>query len=231
MSERLRAVIADDHYLVREGVRRALTGSGEVEVVADAGSAIELEVVVDHEVPDVVVTDIRMPPGNGTDGIEAAHRIRARHPSIGVVVLSQYNDAAYAMDLLRHGTAGLAYLLKERIGDPATLVGAVQAVAAGGSRLDPAVVEALVRAPRREASPLGQLTEREHDVLELMAQGRSNSGIAGALHLSESSIEKYATSVFAKLGLSDEPHLHRRVAAVIAFLHEEGLAQPIEPGQ
>jgi DNA-binding NarL/FixJ family response regulator len=185
----VRVVIADDHYLVREGVRRALTTSGGIEVVADAGSAGELELVVDRELPEVVVTDIRMPPGNGTDGIDAAHRIRARYPNIGIVVLSQYNDATYAMELLRDGVGGLAYLLKERIGDPAALVGAVEAVASGGSRIDPDVIASLVRSAP-QSSPLGGLTDRERDVLAQMAEGRTNAGIAEHLHLSESSIER-----------------------------------------
>lgn len=227
MGARLRVVVADDHYLVREGVRRALTGEGAIEVIAVVGDADELERVVDRERPDAVVTDIRMPPGHGTEGIDAAHRIRARHPRVGIVVLSQYNDAAYAMDLLRNGTAGMAYLLKERIGDPQELVTAVETVVAGGSRIDPDVVSALVHASRA-SSPLSELSPREHDVLGLMAQGRTNAAIASVLHLSESSIEKYASSLFSKLGLSDERHVHRRVAAVLAYLHDQGAARPLD---
>ncbi|WP_347345873.1 response regulator transcription factor [Microbacterium sp.] len=228
MTTRLRAVVADDHYLVREGVRRALTADGTIEVIAVVGDAEELERVVDREVPDAVVTDIRMPPTHGTEGIEAAHRIRLRHPTIGVVVLSQYNDAAYAMDLLRGGTAGMAYLLKERIGDPRTLIRAVTTVAEGGSQIDPDVVASLVHAGRA-SSHLAALTDRERDVLGLMAQGRTNAAIAQELHLSESSIEKYASSLFSKLGLSDERHVHRRVAAVLAYLQDQRSARPIEP--
>jgi DNA-binding NarL/FixJ family response regulator len=169
-----------------------------------------------------------MPPGHRTEGIDAAHRLRERDPGLGVVVLSQYADATYAFELLRDGTAGLAYLLKERVGDPEELVAAVRAVAAGGSVIDPDVVAALVaRNSRPETSRLTHLTERERDVLGQMAQGRTNAAIAGALHLSESSIEKYATSIFAKLGLTDEPQVHRRVAAVLAFLNEAGRAQPL----
>jgi DNA-binding NarL/FixJ family response regulator len=226
MTPPLRVVVADDHYLVREGVRRALMNEGTIEVVAVVGSADELERVVNREVPDAVVTDIRMPPGHGTEGIDAAHRIRARHPRIGIVVLSQHNDATYAMELLRDGTAGMAYLLKERIGDPRALVDAVEAVVAGGSRIDPEVVASLVQAGR-SSSPLATLTDREGEVLALMAQGLTNAGIAERLHLSESSIEKYASSLFAKLGLSDEPHTHRRVAAVLAYLHDQGSAKPL----
>lgn len=225
----LRVVIADDHYLVREGVRRALaSAAGAIEVVAAVGSADELELVVDREAPDAVVTDIRMPPRNATDGIDAAHRIRTRHPGVGVVVLSQYNDATYAMELLRDGVEGLAYLLKERIGDPAALVAAVEAVAGGGSRIDPDVVAALVRRTSDASSPLGSLTDREREVLAQMAEGRTNAGIAEQLHLSESSIEKYASSLFAKLDLNDEPFVHRRVAAVLAYLHGQGMARPLD---
>jgi DNA-binding NarL/FixJ family response regulator len=228
MGERLRVVIAEDHYLVREGTRRALEDSGVIEVLAGVGTPDELEDAVARLEPDVVVTDIRMPPGHRTEGIDATHRLRQRDPGLGVVVLSQYADATYAFELLRDGTAGLAYLLKERVGNPDELVAAVRAVAAGGSVIDPDVVAALVaRNSRPETSRLTHLTERERDVLGQMAQGRTNAAIAGALHLSESSIEKYATSIFSKLGLTDEPQVHRRVAAVLAFLNEAGRAQPL----
>jgi DNA-binding NarL/FixJ family response regulator len=228
VSAPLRVAIAEDHYLVREGVRRALEADPALEVVAAVGSATELEDAVARLAPDVVVTDIRMPPGHHTDGIAAAHRIRERQPGIGVVVLSQYADPTYAFELLGAGSAGLAYLLKERVGDPEALVRAVQEVAAGGSVIDPDVVAALVGHGRAgPASPLGSLTARERDVLGQMAQGRTNAAIAGQLHLSESSIEKYATSIFAKLGLNEEPQTHRRVAAVLAFLQQAGRAQPL----
>jgi DNA-binding NarL/FixJ family response regulator len=220
--------IAEDHYLVREGTRRALEEGGEIEVVAAVGSPGELEAVVDRVRPDVVVTDIRMPPSHHTEGIDAAHRIRAAHPGIGVVVLSQYADATYALELLRDGTSGLAYLLKERVGDPDQLVHAVREVARGGSVVDPDVVSALVgNNAQRQRSLLVHLTARERDVLEQMAQGRTNAAIGAELHLSESSIEKYATSIFSKLGLGDEPTVHRRVAAVLAFLRDAGRAQPL----
>jgi DNA-binding NarL/FixJ family response regulator len=229
--EGLRVVIAEDHYLVREGTRQVLDEADGIAVVAAVGSGMELEQVVDRERPDVVVTDIRMPPDHGTEGIEAARRIRARHPGIGVVVLSQYADASYAMDLLRDGTAGRAYLLKERVGDPAQLVAAVRTVATGGSWIDPDVVAAMVEHGTRQAtSPLRELTPRELEVLEQMARGRTNAAIASALGLSESSIEKYSTSVFLKLGLSDEPETHRRVAAVLTLLHDQGRARPIADG-
>jgi DNA-binding NarL/FixJ family response regulator len=228
MPDPLRVAIADDHYLVREGTRRALEDSGEVTVVAAVGSAVELEEAVEEHLPDVVVTDIRMPPSHHTEGIDAAHRIRAAHPEIGVVVLSQYAESTYAFELLGEGTAGLAYLLKERVGDPRQLVHAVREVASGGSVVDPDVVGALVASnAQQRRSPLSHLTDRERDVLERMAQGRTNAAIAEQLSLSESSIEKYATSIFAKLGLSDEPQTHRRVAAVITLLRDAGRAQPL----
>ena len=230
MARLLRAVIADDHYLVREGVRRALTDSGDIDVIAVVGDADELERVVHREHPDVVVTDIRMPPGHGTEGIDAAHRIRRTHPDTGVVVLSQYNDAAYAMELLRDGASGLAYLLKERVGDPATLLAAVRDVVAGGSRIDPDVIASLVGRPGPASSPLAGLTDRERAVLAQMAEGRTNAAIAEHLHLSESSVEKYATALFAKLGLSHEPGVHRRVAAVLAYLDDQGRAQSLAGG-
>lgn len=228
MPDPLRIAIADDHFLVREGTRRALEDSSEVTVVAAVGSAVELEAAVEQHLPDVVVTDIRMPPSHRTEGIDAAHRIRSAHPEIGVVVLSQYAESTYAFELLGQGTAGLAYLLKERVGDPKQLLHAVHEVARGGSVVDPDVVGALVASnAQQRRSPLAQLTDRERDVLERMAQGRTNAAIAEQLSLSESSIEKYATSIFAKLGLSDEPQTHRRVAAVITFLRDAGRAQPL----
>jgi DNA-binding NarL/FixJ family response regulator len=228
MAERLRVAIAEDHYLVREGTRRILEDSGEIEVVAAVGNPAELADAVTRLRPDVIITDIRMPPTHHTEGIDAAHRIRANHPGTGVVVLSQYADANYALELLRDGTEGLAYLLKERVGDPDALVHAVREVARGGSVVDPDVVAALVGGhAQRARSPLAELTERERDVLAQMAEGRTNAAIAAELHLSESSIEKYATSIFAKLGLSDEPQTHRRVAAVLTFLRDAGRAQPL----
>jgi DNA-binding NarL/FixJ family response regulator len=224
----LRVVVAEDHYLVRQGIRLALEETGAVTVVATVGSARDLDLVVAREHPDAVVTDIRMPPEHQTEGIEAAHRIRAAYPGVGVVVLSQYADATYAMDLLRDGTDGLAYLLKERVAEPAHLLSAVREVVEGGSAIDPAVVAAMVEHGRhRESSPMRSLTDRERDVLAQMAQGCSNAGIAEALHLSVSSVEKYSTSVFAKLGLADEPLVHRRVAAVLAFLHTQGRSTPL----
>lgn len=184
--------------------------------------------LVDHGQIDVVVTGIRLPPDHHTEGIDAAHRIRERHPRIGIVVLSQHADATYAIELLRNGTDGLAYLLKERIGEPRQLLAAIDTVAAGGSVIDPDVVGVLVdQTARRLESPVGKLTARERDVLHHMAQGRTNAGVAAELNLSESSVEKYATSIFARLSLTDEPLVHRRVAAVLTYLHQSGQAGPL----
>lgn len=228
MTGPLRVVIADDHYLVREGVRQALERSGRAIVIAAVGDASELESAVDAELPDVVVTDIRMPPHNRTDGIDAARRIRTSHPDTGILVLSQYNDPSYARQLLEDGVTGVGYLLKERVGDPVRLIAAVEEVAAGGSVVDPEVVASLVaRTERNPHSQTATLTDRERDVLAAMAEGRTNSAIADRLHLSVSSIEKYSSSIFSKLGLLDEPDIHRRVAAVLAYLDDRGRAQPI----
>lgn len=218
MGDRLRIVIAEDNYLVREGTRRLLEDSGEIDVLAAVGDAAQLRDAVRRLAPDAVLTDIRMPPGHHMEGIDAAHAIRAEHPGIGVAVLSQHTDESYAFALLRDGTAGLAYLLKDRLGDLEDLVRALREVARGGSVIDPQVVDALVaRRTRTATSPLAALTARELDVLREMAQGKTNSGIEQALHLSTSTIEKHVNSIFGKLGLAEEP-VHRRVAAVLTFL-------------
>lgn len=230
MPDRLRVVIAEDNYLVREGTRRLLEDSQAVEVAASVGTAAELIDAVERLQLDAVVTDIRMPPGHHMEGIEAAHVIRARHPDVGVVVLSQYANESYAFELLRNGTSGLAYLLKERVGDLEELLRALRQVAAGQSAIDPKVVEALVaRRARLAESAVARLTPREVDVLQEMAQGKANSAIAESLSLSESAVEKHVSSIFAKLGLSEEPHLHRRVAAVLAFLKDAGRTEEL-PG-
>jgi DNA-binding NarL/FixJ family response regulator len=221
MSKLVRVVIAEDNYLVREGTRRLLEDSGEVEVVAAVGSADELLDAVDRLHPDAVLTDIRMPPGHDMEGIAAAHQIRKKHPQVGVVVLSQHADEAYAFQLLKDGTAGLAYLLKERVGDTDELLRALRETIAGRSVIDPAVVEALLASRTRQAhSPLASLTPRETDVLREMAQGKTNAAVAESLSVSESAVEKYANAIFSKLGLSEEPQVHRRVAAVLAFLRD-----------
>jgi len=217
----VRVVFAEDNYLVREGTSALLQATDEVELIGTASSFDELMTAVEELKPDVVLTDIRMPPSNTTEGIDAARRIRADHPDIGVVVLSQFAEEAYAYELLKDGAAGLGDLLKERVANLEELVRAINEVAKGGSVLDPKVVEALVSAKDRMAhSPLAQLTEREREVLENMAQGKNNASIAKSLFLTERAVEKHINSLFHKLGLSEETDVHRRVKAVLAFLRE-----------
>ncbi|MEU5540609.1 response regulator transcription factor [Streptomyces sp. NPDC020362] len=219
MPDRMRVVIAEDHYLVREGTRRLLEDTGEVVVVAAVGTADELLDAVHRLRPDAVIADIRMPPDHHTEGITAAHAVRAAHPGIGVVVLSQHANEHYAFALFQHGTDGLAYLLKERIGELEELLRALREVAAGRSVIDPRIVEVLVGSLTRTTdAPLSQLTRRELDVLRHMAQGKNNRSIAESLSLSESTIEKHVNSTFAKLGLAEETQLHRRVTAVLTYL-------------
>lgn len=220
MHERLRVIIAEDNYLVREGTRRLLEDSGVIDVVAAVGDAEQLQDATRRLAPDAVLTDIRMPPGHHMEGIAAAHAIRAEHPGVGVVVLSQHSDESYAVALLQDGTAGLAYLLKDRLGDLDELLRALREVAAGGSVIDPAVVETLVaRRTRNANSPLASLTPRELDVLREMARGRTNAGIEKALYLSPSTVERHINAIFGKLALGQAP-VHRRVAAVLAFLQQ-----------
>jgi DNA-binding NarL/FixJ family response regulator len=222
MADRLRVVLADDHYLVREGTRSLLEDTGQVDVVATAADADQLRTAVAQHHPDVVITDIRMPPTHSTEGIQAAHEIRRKFPDTGVVALSQYVDGGYALELFKNGTDGLGYLLKERIGDLDELLAAVQAVAEGGSTIDPRIVEALVRSRTDAAnSPLRHLTARELDVLREMAQGKNNAGVAAALHLSESAVEKHVSSIFLKLGVVEDSQISRRVAAVLTYLQDE----------
>ena len=217
----VRVVFAEDNYLVREGTAALLQGAGDVEIVALASDLHELMSAVDEHRPDVVLTDIRMPPTNTTEGIDAARRIRELHPSIGVVVLSQFADDAYAYELLKDGASGLGYLLKERVGDLDEIVRALSEVANGGSVLDPKIVESLVsRRERGVRSPLSHLTDREREVLGHMAQGKNNAAIAKSMFLTERAVEKHINSLFHKLDLSEEPDVHRRVMAVLAFLHE-----------
>jgi DNA-binding NarL/FixJ family response regulator len=217
----LRIVFAEDDYLVREGTAALLAEVGEVEVAATVGDLDSLLAAVGQLRPDAVLTDIRMPPTKTTEGIDAARRIRAEHPDTGVVVLSQFAEDEYAYELLKHGAEGLGYLLKERVADIEEIVRALRDVAAGGSVLDPKVVEGLVARREREArSPLAHLTEREREVLSLMAEGKNNAAVAGSLFLTERAVEKHINSLFHKLGLSEEPNVHRRVMAVLTFLRE-----------
>src|SRR4029079_15826314 len=221
----LRVVVAEDNLLVREGIIKLLEHQAGIEVAGSCGTYDELIALVDAERPDVVLTDIRMPPTGTDEGIRAALALRDSHPSTGVVVLSQFVDPAYALALLERGSEGRAYLLKERVSDAGQIVHAVEEVARGGSVIDPMWVEALVnqRASKKE-SALERLTPREREVLDQMAQGRNNAGIAQALFLSERAVEKHVNSLFSKLGLSEEPDVHRRVKAVLLFLSESPAA-------
>jgi len=217
----IRIVLAEDHFLVREGVRRLLETQSDLEVAAVCDDLDSLLAAVKAEQPDVVITDIRMPPGNTDEGIQAAGRLRETDPDVGVVVLSQYANPSYALALLESGSAGRAYLLKERVQDVVHLVSAIHAVAEGGSLIDPKVVEALVAENARgEESRLSLLTPREHDVLREMAEGRSNAAIGESLFLAERSVEKVIHSIFLKLGLTWEASVHKRVKAVILYLAE-----------
>jgi DNA-binding NarL/FixJ family response regulator len=217
----IRLVLAEDQYLVREGIRRLLEMRPNLEVAAVCGDLDSLLAAVDAEQPDVVVTDIRMPPGGTDEGIQAAERLRETNPEIGVVVLSHYANPSYALALLEHGSARRAYLLKERVKDVEQLEAAIRAVAEGGSVIDPKVVEALVAENARgEESPLNELTPRERDVLREMAAGKNNAAIAEALFLTERSVENVIHSIFLKLGLTWEPAVHKRVKAVIVYLAE-----------
>ena len=217
----LRVVFAEDNYLVREGTVALLSSVDDVEVVGTAAAYDELIAAVETGSPDAVLTDIRMPPTGTDEGIRAAKAIRASHPEVGVVVLSQFTDEEYAYELLKDGAEGLGYLLKERVADVGEVVRALNEVARGGSVLDPKVVEALVAAKDRMAhSPLASLTDREREVLSHMAQGQNNAAIAKSLFLTERAVEKHINSLFHKLDLTEEPDVHRRVMAVLAFLRE-----------
>jgi DNA-binding NarL/FixJ family response regulator len=219
----IRIVIAEDNYLVREGVVRLLETCDDVAVVGVAEDHDGLLVAVDEHTPDVVITDIRMPPTGTDEGVRAAAELRVRHPDVGVVVLSQYVEPGYALALLEDGSSGRAYLLKERVSDVEQLLAAIHEVARGGSVIDPRVVETLVDArTRNRDSPIDLLTNREREVLGEMAQGRNNAGVASALGLSERAVEKHINAVFSKLGLSEEPDVHRRVKAVLVYLSDSG---------
>ena len=217
-------LIAEDQYLMREGTRRLLAERGEVEVV---GVAHDLESVLAEAgrlEPDVVLMDVKMPPTFSMEGIEAAHAIKAARPQTGIVMLTQHDDEEYVWALLEHGVAGYGYLHKVRVGDVDQLVRAIGEVAAGGSVLDPRIVETLLaRRSRKPGSPLAELTDAELDVLRLMAEGKSNQAIASGLFVSVGTIEKRIAIVFAKLGLQQEPELNRRVAAVLIYLRESAV--------
>ncbi|HZA90014.1 MAG TPA: response regulator transcription factor [Solirubrobacterales bacterium] len=212
----MRVVVAEDSVLLREGIVRLLSESG-LEVVGQAGDAEDLLRKAGAHRPDVVIADIRMPPDNTDDGLRAAIEIRERHPGTGVLVLSAYVEEAYALELVGDDASGIGYLLKDRVADVEGFVDAVRRVAAGGSALDPEVVSSLLGRTRR-ADPLDELTGREREVLELMAEGRSNRAIAEGLVITERAVEKHVTSIFGKLGLEPTVEDHRRVLAVLTFL-------------
>jgi DNA-binding NarL/FixJ family response regulator len=226
----IRIVLADDDYLVREGVRRLLELQPDLEPVAVCGDLDSLLDAVAREEPDVVVTDIRMPPTGLDEGIQAAQLLRESHPATGVVVLSQHADPLYAIELFEKGSAGRAYLLKERVDDIELLAGAIRTVAAGGSVTDPAIVDTLVSArSRSEPSPLAELTARERDVLREIAEGKNNAAVAAALFITERAVEKLIHSIFLKLGLSWEENVNRRVKAVLLYLSEHSVGDPRRP--
>lgn len=215
----IRVVLAEDNVLLRDGVSRLIGATDDLELAGVCGDLPGLLELVEQHGPDVVVTDIRMPPTGTDEGIRAAATLRASRPEVGVVVLSQYANPRYALDLLAGGSERRAYLLKERVSDVDELVVAIRTVADGGSVIDPKVVEALVAASAtRRTSDLDRLTKRETEILQEMATGKSNSAIAKALILSERAVEKHSNSIFSKLGLSEERNLNRRVKAVLLYL-------------
>jgi DNA-binding NarL/FixJ family response regulator len=224
-STTIRVVVADDTLLVREGVQRLLEACDDLDVVGVADSLDALLAAVEAHEPHVVVTDIRMPPTFTDEGIRAAAAIRRMSPKTGVVVLSQFAEPAYAVELFSHGTEGRAYLLKDRISETGQVPDAVREVAAGGSVTDPSIVELLVSAAHGTTDPLADLTPRELDVLSCIAQGKNNAGIAATLDVSEKAVENIINSLFPKLGLLPEPTVHRRVLAVLLFLDAQSNAR------
>jgi DNA-binding NarL/FixJ family response regulator len=225
-----RVIVADDSFIVREGLREILAAGSGIQVVGACGDLDELLAGVETERPDVVITDIRMPPSNTDEGIQAAAKLRETHPGLGVVVLSQYSDPGFVLALLEAGSDGRAYLLKERVHDLMQLTSAVETVASGGSVIDPKIVEVLVAARARGGnSRLADLTERERDVLGEIAQGKSNIAIAESLRLSKRAVEKHTHSIFSKLGLANAEEVSRRVKATLLFLADAEEA-PSYPG-
>ncbi len=217
----LRVVVAEDNLLVREGIVRLLSTAPDIDVVALCGDYKQVIAAVEDQDPDVVVTDIKMPPTSTDEGIRLAGQLRGRHPSVGVVVLSQYSNPGYVLALFEDGSDGRGYLLKERLGDRSVLVSAIRSVAAGGSSLDPKVVDVLVFARSEAASsPLADLTPREREVLAEIAQGKSNTAIAEALFLTRRAVEKHINSIFTKLGLGSADDVSKRVKATLMFLAE-----------
>ncbi len=223
----IRLLLAEDNVLLREGLVRLFAQSDAVELIGAVGTLPELLAFVDNDPPDVVLTDIRMPPTHTDEGIQAARHLREHHPNVGVVVLSQYSSPGYAHALFEDGSDARAYLLKDRVADIDEVVFAIEAVARGSSVVDPKIVEELVSArSRRPRSPIEQLTAREREILAEIASGKSNVAIANTLFLSERAIEKHSNSIFSKLGLSQEPDVNRRVKAVLLYLAAERTALP-----
>jgi DNA-binding NarL/FixJ family response regulator len=222
----IRVALAEDTFIVREGIEQVLAAAAEIDVVASCEDMPSLLEAVDRDPPDVVLTDIRMPPGDSDEGLQIAARLRDSHPDVGVVVLSQHSDPGFALRLLDSGSDGRAYLLKERISDRSQLVSAIEAVAAGGSFIDPKVVEGLVAAKARtENSPLSEMTPREMEVLSAVAEGKSNAAIAAELVLTKRAVEKHINAIFLKLGLTyapDSEGIAKRVRATLIFLAEAG---------
>ena len=219
----IRVALAEDHALLREGISRLVAANEDFELVGVAADLPQLLKIVGEQRPDVVVTDIRMPPTGTDEGVKAAAWIWEHHPQTGVVVLSQFTAPAYAVALLEHGSSGRAYLLKEHVGSADELAHAIRTVAQGGSVIDPLVVDELVRARTRERQAgLSSLTPRETEILAEMAQGKSNSAIAAAVFVTERAVEKHTNSIFMKLGLSEEKDINRRVKAVLLFLSQRG---------
>jgi DNA-binding NarL/FixJ family response regulator len=222
----LRVVVAEDSLLMREGICQVIDRQPDLEVVADCVDLPGLRQALATELPDVVVTDVRMPPSFTDEGIRIAVELRGSHPELGVVVLSQYAEPGYANQLLGGGSAGRAYLLKERVSEPGQLAEAIRTVARGGSVIDPTVVDMLVAASTRAvSSPLAALTPRELEVLDQVAQGKSNAAVAASLYLTERAVEKHINTLFAKLGLGVTPDVNRRVAAVLLHLSERNVAK------
>ena len=218
----IRVVLAEDNYLVREGVLRLLEQEEDIEVVAACEDLPSLERAIEAERPDVVVTDIRMPPDNADEGIQVANRLRETSPRTGVVALSQFAAPEYALALLEEGADGRGYLLKDRVSDGGEIPAAIREVARGGSVVDSKVVESLVGARSAKSSPLDELTPRERETLEHMAQGKTNAAIAAAFVITERSVEKIVHSIFQKLGLTWQEDINRRVKAVLLYLAEGG---------
>ena len=214
----MRVVLADDSLILREGLARLLDEAG-FEVVGQASTAEELLERVEATEPDVAIVDIRMPPTHTDEGLRAAHDIRASHPGVAILVLSQFVRPSYALELLSEGTEGLGYLLKDRVSDLDELTSSVRRVAEGGSVLDPLVVQQLVSRPRSGPDPLDDLTDREREVLELMAEGRSNKAIGERLFITEHTVEKHVKNILGKLRIPTSAHDHRRVLAVLTYLN------------